>query len=440
MNKEAAIDWPTVLKLFGGGALTGAGVGAGTSLVRYLQSMNETANQEKDDDVLYIDLPKKNQPMANRRAVSAPKWASANNVGTFAAGTTAGLLGTFLAYKAVRDAYQRSRKEQLQKELDQAHHLYLGGLGESSELQKSASQFGLLTKGVGMGYLALLASALGSGVVANRMLQKFFPPIERPGGDRPRKIVIRSQNPDQDMVEEPEGGVTPDAAEHLLRTSLANPKTASVDGGFADLIAAAAQGRCDEIRDNLSSLGVNFMFDAVKGARHEKTSSVNLNLAMSWASLDPMVSSAIQPLLAAEFHDMSPGLFKLASYVPRVYRNDLVGVVEAATRDVRQATFSKIARYVPSIKSAGAAGAVIASDLLEYLLLSQGLKNTMNDNQGTVQGHNRSPNHISTPASKDSPDMSLHNKGLPDYDIKDEDAQQFAQKYGPSIDKAVQRV
>jgi hypothetical protein len=439
MNKQATIDWPTVLKLFGGGALTGAGLGAGTSLVRYLQSLNETANQEKDDDVLYIDLPKKNQPMANRRMQSAPKWASANTVGTFAMGTTAGLLGTFLAYKAVRDAYQRSRKEQLQKELDAAHHLYLGNLGTSSELQKAASQFGLLTKGVGMGYLALLASALGSGVVANRMLQKFFPPIQRPGGDRPRKVIIRSEDPDQDVVEEPDGGVTPDATEHLVRTSLANPKAASVDGGLADLIAAAAQGRCDEIRENVS-IGVDFMFDAVKGARHEKTSSVNRNLAITWVSTDPLVSEAIQPVLAAEFHDMSPGLFKMASYVPREYHNSLVGVVESATQEVRRSIYSKLATHIPAVKSAGAAGAVIASDLLEYLLLSQGLKNTMSENQGSVQGHNRQPNHIATPMSKDSPNMADHNKGLPDYQIEDADAQQFAQKYGPSIDNAMQRV
>ncbi len=444
MKKSADIDWPTVMKLFAGGALTGAGLGAGTSLARYLQTAGDKARQSADtsydDDVLYINLPPKKQPFANRRAVSAPKWASANSVGTFTAGSMAGLLGTYLAYNAVRNAYQNARKKQLQGELDSAQHVYLGNLGEQADHQKQASQFGTLTKGVGTGYLALILSALGSGIVANRMLGKFFPPTTRPGGERPRKIVIQSQNPDEDQVVQPPGGVTPDAVESLVRTTTDNQKAASTDGGMADLLAAAALGRCDEIRDNLS-IGVDFMFDVVKGTRFEKTSSVNRNLAATWLATDPMVSEAIQPVLAAEFHDLSPGLFKLASRIDAMHHDYLVGLVEATMQECRKSTYEKVAACIPSFKQAASLPAILASDLLTTMLVSEGVKHTIKGNQQeSSEDINDRPSHVSTPISKDSPDMAQYRRGGSQFEIEDQDAQQFAQKYGPEIDNTIKKL
>jgi hypothetical protein len=443
MNKSSNIDWPTVMKLFAGGALTGAGVGAGTSLAHYLQSIDEKARRQSDtsydDDVLYVDLPPKGQPLANRRAINAPKWASANSVGTFVAGSTAGLAGTYLAYNAIRNMYNEARKKQLQKELDAAHHVYVGNLGNQSDVQKAASQFGMLTKGVGVPYLALLLGALGTGVVANKALNKFFPPLERPYGTRPRKIVIRSQNPDNDVVDEPSGGVTPDEVEHLVRTTAADPKSASVDGGIADLIAAAAAGRCDEIRDNIG-IGVDFMLDTVKGARFEPVSSVNQNLAISWIAADPIVSEAIQPVLAAEFHDMSPGIFKLASHIPKIYHDDLVGIVKVAMQECRKANYAKLAAYIPALKEAGSMPAMLASDLLTTMLVSEGLKRTLNDgSERNVDVADR-PSHISTPISKDSPDMAAYRRGQTQLEVQDDDAKRFADKYGPEIANSVNKV
>ncbi len=450
MKKQADIDWGMVAKLFAGGALTGAGVGAGTSLVRYLQTLNDKANQQKDtaydDDVLYINLPRKDQPMANRRAPTGPKYASTNTVGTFTTGTMAGLLGTYMAYNAIRNMYQKHRKQQLQDELDRAQNVYLGGLTDSSQLQKNAAQFSTLTKGFGTAHLALLLSAVGSGIVANRMLQKFFPPIQRPGGDRPRKIVVRSQNTGAEQVTEPEE-VTPDAVESTVRTALSNPKIASADCGIADLVAAAAQGRSEEIRDNLY-LGVDFMFDSVKGARHQKVSGLSRNLAVSWVSADPMVSAAISPVVASEIHEMSPGLFKLASHVSREFHDDLVGMVGASACEVRRAIYAKISSKLPVFpeKSAGAAAAIIGSDILQALLLNSSMHSALGDNgsrgqnQGQDTSRNRTPGHTNTPISKDSPDMARYNKGVTQFEIEDDDAKQFMDKNGPAIDSALRKM
>lgn len=450
MIKQSDIHWPTVAKLFAGGAMAGAGLGAGTSLIRYLQTLNEKAQEQadhsQDDDVLYIKLPPKGQPLANRTAVSAPKYAAANNAGTFATGSMAGILGTYLAYNAIRDMYQKSRKAQLQKELDSAHHMYLGNLSDQSALQKQASQFGLVSKGVGTGYLALLLSALGSGVVANKMLGKFFPPVQRPFADRPRKIVLESDDPAKDQVDEPAGGVTPDEVEHLVRTTASQPKEASVCSQIADLVAAAAQGRCEEIREN-AAIGVDLMFDTVKGARFEKTSSVNRNLAATWLSVDPLISEAIQPVLAAAFYEMSPGIFDKAAHVPAEYRKNLVDFTIEAAKEARRVTYAPLVAEIPSIKQAEVGMPMfLASEILPYMMLSSSLQHTLKDNQdnpeqGGEAGHDhRTPGHTSTPISKDSPDMSGYRSGHVPFEISGNDAKNFAKEYGPTIDKTVQKL
>jgi len=91
MNKQAVIDWPTVLKLMGGGAMLGTGIGAGSSLVNYLSNLNAKAKAKqdtsRDDDVLYLDLPSKPLP-----AVPGVKQAASGSPATFAFGG----LGTML--------------------------------------------------------------------------------------------------------------------------------------------------------------------------------------------------------------------------------------------------------------------------------------------------------------------------------------------------------
>lgn len=431
MNKQAEIDWPTVMKLFAGGALTGAGLGAGTSFMRYLQSLKDQAavDTSADDDVLYLTLPPKPaKPLRGKRASTL----------TYATGGLAGVLGTILAYNAVRGAYQKQRKKQLQKELDEAQNIYLGGLtGQMNppEAFKQASQFGTLTKGVGSLYLALFLAALGSGVVTNRMLQKQFPAVKNPNRNRPRKVVVRSQNDlggtdDTTLVQDKP--ITPDAMEGLVRTDLQMPKVANADCSLADLVGAVAAGRGEEFRDNLAVHGLEVALDLVKGARFEKVSSLNRNLAITWICTDPMVSTAMQPIVAAEFQEGGGEWYvKAAAEIPEKFHSSLVGLVETSTQDTRRAFYAPIVSRckMASIKQASP---------LEEIMLARGIGSLLapqkedapfpEDPQSKKKPTQRSDMHV----SEDS--------GPVDVELDNDEAQQFWGQYGKDIDSAIAKV
>lgn len=421
MNKQAEIDWPLVMKLFAGGALTGAGLGAGTSFMRYLQSLQDQARTDtsSDDDVLYLNLPDRQMPAGRRRKMAS--------TATFATGGLAGILGTLLAYNAVRGAYQKVRKKQLQRELDQAQQIYLGSL--TPGMGKAASQFSALSKGVGSAYLALILAALGSGVVANRVLQKQFPPVKNPNRQRPRKIVIRSPREEEQTLQA-QDGVTPDALEGLVRTASQFPKVASADAGLVDLIHAVAQGRGDEFVNNVAQVGVEAALDLVKGARHTKSSNLNRNLAMTWICSEPMVATAMEPLIAAEFHDGGGAwLTKLAMRVEPRFHADLVGLSESAVQGSRRAFYAPLTQ-----------GRKIAMDIgpgmFETALLSKSLGAILgNGADQTEEGDaskGKQPGSSDTPVSRDSSPV--------DVELGGDEAKRFWNTYGSAVDNAVAKV
>jgi len=449
MNKEADIDWGTVMKLLAGGAVTGAGLGAGTSFLRYLKSLRDQAavDSSADDDTLYLDLPPRPEPVSGRR-----KWAS---TGTFAAGGLAGLLGTLLAYNAVRDVYQRSRKKQLQRELDSAQNVYVGGLSTQAGLAKDASQFSPLSKGVGTLYLAAVLTALGSGVVANKLLQKHFPPIRNPNLGRPRKIVVRTKAPGEDPTGEeddetvtPQGGVTPDAVESLVRTNMSLPKTAHADGFTADLVMAAAAGRCDEIRDNIAEFGLDAALDMIKGARHDDQSNVRKQLAVTWVCNDPLVSTAIEPVIASEFYDWAPGFCKLASFVPEQYHVNLIGLTAASSAEVRAGIFKKLAATMPAnfVKAADSTNMAADMALSKVLRSILGAGSTVDGLSYMMtaadagQHSNQQGSDMDTPGSQSNVPVSEDSPMLPGVELTDDDAKKFWARYGKMVDNTVEKV
>lgn len=432
MKKQAAIDWPLVLKMFAGGALTGAGLGAGSSFLRYLQSLKDqtTPDSSADDDVLYLNLPEK--PV---KPGKSPRTKMASTA-TYATGGMAGILGTILAYNAVRNAYQKHRKKLLQEELDKKQQIYLGDLTTQRDFAKGASQFSGLSKGVGTAYLALLLAALGSGVVANRMLQKQFPPAKNPNRQRPRKIVVRSKTPqgEEDRTITSNQAVTPDALEGLVRTDMALPKVANADCSIADLIGAVAAGRGDEVLQNAMEFGLDSALDLVKGARHEKVSHLDHNMAITWLCTQPFMAEAIQPLVAAEFQDGGGEWYlKAASFIPEEYHDNLVGLLEAGTHEARKAF------YAPLFEGKKVA-MDLGSGMLESALLSKSLGSILGNKQpgqdsesGLEQAQEgrqvRQPGGTDTPISQDSTP--------PDIELSDDEAKRFWEQYGPSIDSAV---
>lgn len=341
-SKQAGVDWPSVLKMLAGGAFVGSGIGAGTSYLNQLGNLKEDAAPEQDDkNTLYINLPGKQTQVPPAKGTKK-RASDENSAMTYALGGVGAIAGTYMAYNVIRNAYQNSRKRQLQKELDQAHQVYMGKLGDQASLEKGASQFPMLSKGVGMAYMALLAAGVGSGIVANKILDKQMPPIEEPNRFEPKRIVIRTKN-DQDGGEDKEASIDveigPDEIEGLLRYHLEDAKRASISG-FNDLVSAAAQGRCQDVHDNIGDLDT--LFNMVKGAGLEVVDPWKRNLAITWLSTEPEISETLAPVLAAEFADACPGLFKMASHTePRVHKA-LVGLVKAAVSQTRRAVHQTV--------------------------------------------------------------------------------------------------
>ncbi len=414
--KQAAVDWPTVLRTLAGGGLLGAGVGATTTLLNHLHTLQAKARQsqnpEADDNVVYLNL----QPGGLHKA------AHSNNAATFALSGLGGLAGTYAAYNLVREMHQNLRKKQLQKELEQSQQIYLDTLGGRAKL---AGEFSLMSKGVGSAYLMALLAAMGSGVVTNRILQKQFPPIKDPNRDRPKRIVIRSAPPEPAPAPEE----SPEATEALLRTQLGNSKAAAASG-FADLVNFAAMGKCAQIREVLSrpqTHNVALLMRTVAGARRVKTSSVHRNLALSWLAYDPLVSQSIRPLLAAEFYDWGGGLTKLSSYLDREDRavgDALVGIAQEVTRSMRQAAYAPVLSRVKSAGPGSLPGpfkAVFMADAVRKLMESN------QDGELTANGHNN------IPASQDSPSLVDH------LAVEDPDAEQFVQQNQHLLESALRQ-
>lgn len=436
MKKQAEIDWSLVMKLFAGGALTGAGLGAGTSFMRHLQNLRDQTRQDTslDDDVLYLNLPERPpKPTTGRRKVASTS--------TFAAGGMAGILGTLLAYNAVRGAYQKARKKRLQQELDQAQNIYLTSLSPG-DMGKQASQFGMLSTGVGSVYLALLLSALGSGVVANKILQKNFPAHKNPNRMRPRKIVVCSPHAEGEdertLVSKNE--ITPDALEGLVRTDLDMPKVANADGSLADLVAAVASGRGAEFKDHLENLGLETALDLVKGARHEKVSSFRRNLALTWICSDPMVSEAIAPLAAAEFQEGGgEWVMKTAAEIEDKYQPALCGLVEASAQKLRQTFYAPVMAHRKLAMDLGS-----GSGMLENVLLAKSLsailgdKKPQDDGSGHVDSEAPGSSKAPQPGATDTP-VSVDSTP-PDVELSNQEAKNFWEQYGPAVDSAVARV
>lgn len=367
MEKRSEVDWPTVAKLMGGGAVLGAGVGTASSLIRYLTALNERAKKRQknlqDDDVLYLNLP-------------AKQAAEGNNAATFAVGGLGSLLGAYLAYDLVRGVHNKLRRKQLQKELDQAQNAYVGGLTALGP-EKQASQFSGVTKLVGSGYLAGLLTMLGSAIVANKMLEKQFPVRKPDKAVQPRKIVVRTIRPDGEEKEMPSESdmVTADGVEGLIRQNLAQEKSASA-WGLTDLVAHVASGHGGEFKRLVSEHGVDAALDMIKGASRDDMDTVRANMAVSWIANDPVVSSAVQPFLAAQFHQDSPTLFKAGRAILNEMEpedvHDLVGVAELVAKSARHAAFAKVAARLPAVLIKRA-DALRINPLTENVLLANAL-------------------------------------------------------------------
>ena len=427
ITKQSDVDWPTVLKTLGGGATLGAGIGTGTSLARYLHTLNAKAkaskNPHSDEDVLYLNLPAKK--------ASHP----ANNAATFALSSLAGLGGTYGAYTGVRGMYSKLRKKQLEKEILAAQQTYIDSLNQQTAKEaKHHGQFSGITKAVGSGYLAALLTVLGSGIVTNKVLQKQFPSTKSPERNYLKKVVIRTMpSPDEAKP------VSPDANENILRQNLANDKVASASG-LRDLVCAVAQGRGDELKnlleDNIgSSESVNLLFDTVKGASLIKSSSLNRNLAITWLVTDPMLSPIISTVSAAEYYGWVPHC-KVASFVDPEWHNDLIGLTESITQETRRAIYAPLlSKLDPG--NVKAATSILSNPIASKFIVAQAIHQMLHNNQPAPQAV-APPSGTSASTSDDSQEtLQQPGQNNPSFEVDDQDASDFLQNNKDVVDQAL---
>lgn len=423
MIKASATDWATILKMMAGGGLVGGGLASATMLGRHVNVLRDEAERAKkkdtsqDDNVLYINLPPGKKASAN--ADTAP---------TFALGTVGALASGAVAYQAVLRAYQKHRKQQMQKELDAAQQMYV----TSMDPKVKQAAFSGSTKAIGSLYTAALLAALGTAVTTNKLLTKHFPPLKDPNRDMPKKIVVRTKAPDKDpesldYTVASDKTVTPDAAEGVLRTHLADKK-ASALSGFEDLVCALGQGRGPEVVQALDNGGLDLAFSVIKGASADPVNRFDRELAITRLAIDPLFSNAFLPLAAAEVHEAGPGLCKIASFIPQPMQDALEGYSATATGIVRQ----KI--HEPVIKCAGIKKADL-TEMINQLVLSSALDRAQDGQQGKTPldtGTNAVGRIESTDDKVKQPNTRMG--------AEDTDALQFLQHHGDALNAAVQKV
>lgn len=419
IQKRSNIDWPTVLKTLAGGATLGAGLGTGTSLIRYLSTLNQKAQKSKPvEDIVYLNLP----PRGSTKMASG----AANNAATFAAAGLAGVGGTYAAYNLVRDTYTKLRKHQLEKEIQGAQQTYIDAL--ASQTKMASGQFSGITKMVGTGYLMALLSALGSGVVTNKILQKQFPAQQSAFAGRkgPKRIVIRTMPESDDTV-------SPDATENLLRQNLANKKVAKASG-LGDLVSAVAQGRGPELKSLLSDYtgsteAINMMFDSVKGASLTKTSSVNRNLAVTWLVTDPLLSQALTPVIAAEYYDWVPHC-KIAAHIDPEWHQDLMRLTESVMQETRQSIFAPLLKKLASREQIKSATSILSNPIASKFIVADAVNRMLLNHQPQDQD-----SAVPTTATTSEDSSGGGQAQSPDFEVDDADAQDFLNHNKDTLDQ-----
>lgn len=304
-----------------GGAAIGGGIGLSTSLGNYLnylrqKSVNADKDTSHDDDVLYVDVPHEKQ--ANATLTGLPGVGS----GIALAGGTVSMLG---ANALVKKLYAMYKKRELQKDLDEAQQVYW----DKSTMPKQA--FAQQAPGKPVSALELasgtpvsltLLAALASGVVANKTLSHYFPSRDKKEGPlaavKPKQVKVRYVNKQPEEGQEKQASAESDLdMDNLLRDFAMISVLDGIDkeaSYFPDLVYAVADGRIEEIKENLVSSNAIAALELVKGASQATYPTSD----QKWAAISLLnrtdeLAPITEQLFAAEVAESLPFFTKLAS-------------------------------------------------------------------------------------------------------------------------------
>lgn len=363
-----------------GGAATGGGLALATALVNYLKRLkDEKDKSEDDDDTIKI--------------YKAPQEKVAMTLGGPLA-LTGGLVSAAGTYAIVNKLYELLRKKQAQEKLDEAQNIFLESQGykkldknqekkDSEETEKSASGKGMSMSELGVSIpLALpLIMALGSGVVAHKLLNKSFP-IKKREVQAPKRIEIvdAPKEDEEEALLDKEAGISDtDGFEMLLRT-VDMAKSASSD--VSNLIATTADGRLKDFKKAASSIGFADALDTIKGAsRAVVAAPLREQLAISCIAKSASVGEQTKLLAAAEFAHLYPSFFKAASKLDTQKQNALYKIACIFGHAVR----SEIAESAGITPGTMTKKADLGAALFESILDMPGEESSANDSTDTSQ-------------------------------------------------------
>lgn len=362
-----------------GGAATGGGLALATALVNYLKHLkDEKDKSEDDDDTIKI--------------YKAPQEKVAMTLGGPLA-LTGGLVSAAGTYAIVNKLYELLRKQRAQEKLDEAQNIFLESQGykkldkkekkESEETEKSASGKSMSMSELGISIpLALpLIMALGSGVVAHKLLNKSFP-IKKREVQAPKRIEIvdaPKEDEEENLLDKEAGINDTDGFEMLLRT-VDMAKSASSD--VSNLIATTADGRLKDFKKAASAIGFADALDTIKGAsRAVVAEPLREQLAISCIAKSASVGEQTKLLAAAEFAHLYPSFFKAASRLDARKQNALYKIACIFGHAVR----SEIAESAGITPGVMTKKADIGAALFESILDIPGEDSSSNDSTDTSQ-------------------------------------------------------
>lgn len=327
-------DKSLIKKWLIGGATIGGGTALATSLLNYLHHINDL-QKENDDDTLYI-VRKKN-PEENGTGDLAKNASLSGGIAI-----SGGLLATLGTYALVRKLYENMRKSEAQAELDKYQKAFLDVQGyekadkntvkakKNAELDKSASTTeatrpmsfseGLWSLPVAVPILV----ALGSGVMAKKVLDNAYPIAKKKKVEGPKRVEIVD---DADEIAEKMASAIPDSCglELLYRTVQFRKEASS---SISDLIGAIASGEAGRFEKAASCVGFADALAVVKGAAAEDVDPVSEQIAITYMAKKASIAPQTALVAASEFAEFYPNFFKTACALDDKIADEMVKVAK----------------------------------------------------------------------------------------------------------------
>jgi hypothetical protein len=341
-----------VLGRFIGGTLVGGGA---ASLVGLLAHLQDEQRKEKlydstafDDQVIYLKK-KKHEDDGQTKLATAEKPSIFEDAFTLAAP----FAGLYAGYSVIRKLIHERKKQQLQKELDEAQVSYYehivdpdpkAKIKRSNDARMTPTQKAMKERGVSFDtsdinllsvpMAATLLLALATAKATPKVLDKYSPPPKIKRKEiMPKKVLIAPDDEDDELIEKDAS----DAEVELMLRTISGDKDRFSLSGLDGILGHIGEGKIDELREAIEHGGVDSAFAISKSSSMNDFDSARSCLAFKLAGCDPFISEAIKPIVAAEIYNMSPSLVYATAQLTEDQCDNLTKLAQCAIYALREA-------------------------------------------------------------------------------------------------------